>query len=192
MTNKKAIELSLNFIVILIISIVLFGFGVLFIRKLSSQAVELQDITITELDEKIGSLVCEGSDRVCIGIDKKIIKPSKFDVFGLKIINILDNQHFEIVVKPANPIGYTKLKQPIQTSGSFHGLLIAPPIYSEPGRDVVIDKNEEKSIGIGIQVPANAVSGTYIFDVTIKTSDGTPYTSDGTPHTQKLYVDVPQ
>lgn len=45
MANKKAIELSLNFIVILIISIILFGFGVVFIKKLSSQAIELQDIT---------------------------------------------------------------------------------------------------------------------------------------------------
>ena len=53
-------------------------------------------------------------------------------------------------------------------------------------RSVFIDKNEEVAIGIGVQVPANAVSGTYIFNVDIFTQDGKPYSN-----VQKLYVDVP-
>jgi hypothetical protein len=48
--DKRAIELSLNFIVILIISIIIFGFGIRFISKLSSQATELQELTISELE----------------------------------------------------------------------------------------------------------------------------------------------
>ncbi|MBI2653304.1 hypothetical protein HYX02_00685 [Candidatus Woesearchaeota archaeon] len=175
--NRKAIELSLNFIVILIISIVIFGFGVRFISRLSSQATELQEITTAELDERIGSLVCEGSDRVCIGIDRKTIKRTKFDVFGLKIINILDSQNFDVIVSRPSPSGYAKTKQEIQTDNL---------IWNPRDRSVFIEKNEEKVIGIGIQVPANAVSGTYIFDVKIQAQDGKSYSA-----TQKLYVDVP-
>lgn len=177
MHNKKSIELSLNFIVILIISIIIFGFGVNFISRLSSQATELQEITTAELDERIGSLVCEGSDRVCIGIDRKTIRRTKFDVFGLKIINILETQNFDIVVTRPSPSGYTKNKQEIAGDSL---------IWNPKARSVVIEKNEEKNLGIGIQVPPNAVSGTYIFDVKIQTSDAKPYSS-----TQKLYVDVP-
>ncbi|MDP3766212.1 MAG: hypothetical protein Q8R04_06900 [Nanoarchaeota archaeon] len=177
MINKKAIELSLNFIVILIISIVIFGFGVRFISKLSSQATELQDITTGELDERIGNLVCEGSDRVCIGIDRKTIRRTKFDVFGLKIINILDSQGFDIIVARPVPSGYTKNKAEIQSDNL---------IWNPQSRTVFTEKNEEKNLGIGIQVPANAVSGTYIFDVKIQTQDGKPYSQ-----VQKLYVDVP-
>ena len=77
MSSKKGIELSLNFIVILIISIILFGFGVRFISRLTSEATNLQELTINELDEKIGNLVCEGSERICIGIDRKTIKRTK-------------------------------------------------------------------------------------------------------------------
>ena len=73
MLGRKAIELSLNFIVILIISIIIFGFGIRFISQLSSQATELQEITTAELDERIGNLICEGSDRVCVGIGRKTI-----------------------------------------------------------------------------------------------------------------------
>lgn len=177
MLNKRAIELSLNFIVILIISIIIFGFGVRFIQRLSSQATELQEITTSELDERIGNLVCEGSDRVCVGIDRKTIRRTKFDVFGLKIINILDTQNFDIIVARPSPSGYTKNKQPIESDSL---------IWNPKTRSVFIEKNEEKNLGTGVQVPANAVSGTYIFDVKIQTADGKPYSA-----TQKLYVDVP-
>lgn len=177
MFNRNAIELSLNFIIILILSIIIFGFGVRFISKLSSQAIELQDVTTAELDERIGNLVCEGSDRVCIGIDRKTIRRTKFDVFGLKIINILDSQNFDIIVSRPTPSGYTKTKQGIPSDNL---------IWNPKARSVFIEKNEEKNLGIGIQVPANAVSGTYIFDVKIQTADSKPYSA-----TQKLYVDVP-
>ncbi len=175
--DKRAIELSLNFIVILIISIVIFGFGIRFISKLSSQATELQELTISELDERIGNLICEGSDRVCVGIDRKTIKRTKFDVFGVKIINILESQNFDITVSRPAPSGYTKNKQEIPTDSL---------IWNPKSRGIFIEKNEEKNLGIGIQVPANAVSGTYIFNVEIKTADGKPYSL-----VQKLYVDVP-
>ena len=177
MINKKAIELSLNFIIIIILSIIIFGFGVRFISKLSTQAIELQEITTSELDERIGNLVCEGSDRVCVGIDRKTIRRTKFDVFGIKIINILEGQNFDIIISRPSPSGYTKSKQPIDADGL---------IWNPKVRSVFIEKNEEKILGIGVQVPANAISATYIFDVRIQTADGKPYSS-----TQKLYVDVP-
>src|SRR3989338_10486495 len=151
MINKKAIELSLNFIIIIILSIIIFGFGVRFISKLSTQAIELQEITTSELDERIGNLVCEGSDRVCVGIDRKTIRRTKFDVFGVKIINILEGQNFDIIISRPSPSGYTKSKQPIDADGL---------IWNPKVRSVFIEKNEEKILGIGVQVPANAISAT--------------------------------
>lgn len=176
MLNKKAIELSLNFIVILIISIIIFGFGVGFISKLSSQANELMALSTNDLDERIGSLICEGSDRVCVGINRKTIKRTTFDVFGLKIINIFDNQNFDVIVSRPLPSGYTKNKRQILSDN----LLWIPK-----SRSIYIEKNAEKVLGIGIKVPANALAGTYIFNVNILSSDGKPYSE-----IQKLYVDV--
>ena len=179
--DKRGIELSLSFIVVIIISIVIFGFGIRFMAKLFSQANALQDLTSKELDERIGNLICEGSERVCIGIDRKKMMKNEIYVFGLKIINILDSQNFEINVSHPEPIGYKKDKQPIQKVAPFNGLIIKPAY-----RTVLIAKNEEKNLGIGIQVPSNAVSGTYILNVEIKTEDGELYST-----VQKIYVDVP-
>ncbi len=177
MHGRKAMELSLNFIVILIISIVIFGFGIKFISTLSSKATELHELTLEDLDEKIGSLACEGSERVCVSTDGKTIQKADFDFFGVKIINILDSQEFDITVSRPSPSGYTKTKADIMSDG-----LVAKP----QSRAVFIGKNEEKDIGIGIEVPANAVSGTYIFNVNIRAQDGNPYSN-----VQKLYVNVP-
>lgn len=175
----------MNFIVVLIISIIIFVFGVRFIYTLSSQATELQSLTLGDLDERIGNVVCEGFDRVCIGIDRLTIKRGKFAVFGIKILNVQDKATFDVIVsKPKDGtdefLGYTKTKEKIRADQYFEGLEVIPI-----SRPVTIDKNEEKSIGVGVQVPDNAHSGTYIFNVEIKKGN-TPYVS-----IQKLYVDVP-
>ena len=184
MVGKKAVELSLNFIVILIISIILFGFGVKFISSLFKEAGDITELTVNELDEHISNLICEGSDRVCIGIERKTILKGKYDVFGLKILNILLDQNFVISVSPPNPpnpIGYKKDNTPISSPPS------PPLIINPPSRNVVIKQNEERSAGIGIGVPKNAVSGTYILNVNIiRTQTGEDYVK-----VQKLYVEVP-
>ena len=175
--NKKAIELSLNFIVIIIISVIIFGFGVRFLYTLFSQANNLRDLTSADLDRKIGNLICDGSERICIGIDKKIIDRGKFDVFGVKILNIVNNENFDIKVSPSNPIGYKKNNDPI----SGPALIVNP----EDRPLLTIKKNEDKTVGIGVEVPKNAVSGTYILNVDISNNNAR-YAP-----TLKLYVDVP-
>lgn len=178
MLNKKSIELSLNFIVIVIISIIIFGFGMRFISKLFYEATDLTKVTAEELDSKIGSFACEGTERVCLGNDRKAIAKKKFGVFGVKIVNILESQNFDIEVKTPSPepIGYTFDKKPI-----FNPQLTVLPAR----RTVVIGQNEERNLGIGVEVPANAVSGVYILNVEIKTQTGELYVP-----VQKLYVEV--
>lgn len=177
MLNKKAMELSLNFIVIIIISIIIFGFGIRFISNLSSEAVKIQDIAIDDLDERISNVVCEGSDRVCIGNERMPIRRKELGVFGLKILNVLDSQEFEVTVTPSNPLGYKKDNTPITNP---------PLLVNPPSRNVYIGKNEEAKVAIGVQVPPNAASGTYILNVDIKLKQtGELYST-----VQKLYVDV--
>jgi len=183
MHNKKSLELSLNFIIIMIISIVIFSLGIKFIYNLTSEATNLQDLSIYELDKQIGSLVCESAERVCIGVDRKTIQKSKYDIFGVKIFNVLDNENFEITIKhpdPPSAIGYDKRNNPI--SGPY--LAIHPGGY--PGRRIeTINKNKEANLAFGVEVPKDAVPGTYILNVDIK-NGGELYSS-----LLKIYVDVP-
>lgn len=168
---KKGIELSLNFLVTIIITLAIFTFGVRFIHDLASEAAELESLTTDQLDKRAGQLICESTDKVCIGISKKTIPKGKFDVFGIRIINILDGQDFSIAIEKPSPSGYKKNNEPIQTNN----------IKLKYRNAVFIEKNEEETIGAGIEVPKDAVSGTYVFNVKVQPYD----------ELYKLYVEVP-
>ena len=170
--NKKGIEMSISFLVTIIIAITIFIFGIRFIYNLSGEATELEGLTTEQLDQRIGELLCESSERVCIGIDKRKITRGKFDVFGVKITNIKEGRNFEININPASPAGYSRNNDPISTSG-------IKMKYS--GDNVFIKRNDEENIGIGVEVPADTLAGTYIFNVKVQ-----PYDS-----LHKLYVEVP-
>jgi len=170
--DKKGIELSMNFIVTIIIAITIFFFGAKFIYNLASEAVKLEDLTTSDLDTRIGELLCGGDARVCVGIDRQTIQKGKFAVFGLKIVNVLDSQNFDILVSRPSPGGYTKSNNPI------FGDTIN---WNPKTRSIFLKRNEERDIGIGIEVPKTTKAGTYIFDVRIA-----PYNE-----IYKFYVIVP-
>jgi hypothetical protein len=177
MRKRGAIELSMSFLVVILISVIIFGFGIRFIYNLTKQANEIQSLSVEDIDRRILNMVCEGNAKVCLGTDRKTIRKEDFDVFGIKIVNAGDSEDF--LVKAEFAKGITKTGGQITSST----LEINPP--PNMGRSVTIAKNDEAMIGIGIGVPANAIPGTYIFNVVI-TSSGQPYVP-----IQKLYVEVP-
>jgi len=161
---------------------VVFAFGVGFIYRLASEAEDITAITLNQLDKKIENLICEGFDRVCIGKERQAIKKKDFGVFGIKILNILDEEQFEIEVRIPDPLtgllGYDKNNLPINNPPN-------PVLEVKYREDLLIPKNQEKNIGIGVQVPSGAVEGTYILDVIIRTAGGQDYVN-----VQKLYIEV--
>jgi len=170
--RKKGMELSLNFLVTIIIAITIFIFGLRFVYTLVSNATDLEETSIESLDIQIGSLLCGSGDRVCIPVDKKIIQKGKFDVFGVKIVNIYDARDFEINVERPSPSGYTKSNQAIESDKL---------IWKPKTRSVFIERNKEAEVGIGVEVPKSTASGTYIFDIKVL-----PYED-----LHKMYVVVP-
>ena len=180
MLRKGAIELSVNFFVILLISLVIFGFGIKFIYNLSSQATKLRDLTFDDLDKKIGSLVCGSSERVCVGVDRKTIENGNFDIFGIRILNIAADPNFDVDISPASPyIGYRKDDTTVG--------ITSPNLILKYRDALFIKTNEDANLAVGVEVPKNpaVISGTYILNVDIK-NGGARYGK-----TIKLYVDVP-
>ena len=197
MRNKKSIELSMNFIVIIILSIVIFGFGIYFIAHLSSEAKRMTQMSNDALDKKIGDIICGGFDRVCISTGKKIIPKKSYDVFGVKVLNILEPplnsefRDFQIQVSPPGSyLGFDKDGNAIPV-GAFQGLTIIPSDASPNVgvRQFQLKKNEQANVGFGVDVPADAPSGLYILNVDIKTVIPSGLELYGS--TQKLYVEVP-
>ena len=181
--NKKAFELSINFIVILIISIVIFGFGIKFVYELMNQANEIGNITQKDIDAQLESILCDSSERICIGTTTREIRPNKLGVFTVGILNTDDTTsssdfHIEVsesVINPASQIGECWMLK----------------------NDVKIRSNEQKKVGIGVRVPSGTDKGTYVLtvrvckDAAFCDEDTHDNTAAGYGATQKLYVVVP-
>ena len=178
--NKKGIELSINFLVTLILAITIFSFGIIFARNLLGGASELTEMTDSDLDKRIGDLLCSGNERVCYGIRDKTIKRGEFDIFGVRILNILNQGDVEFTITVSDTGLVAKGQKQIQDVSTLdHRLNILPKVRSE-----IVANNEDESFGVGIEVPKNAMPGRYILDVSV-TYGAEQYDFS------KLYVTVP-
>ena len=176
---KKGIELSLNFLVTIIIALVIFGFGINFIYNLASEAAEMESMTTEDLDKRIGELLCESTDKVCIPVNKKTIQRGEFGVVGVKIINILtDTSSSEFGIDVQVSKGFKKNNEEITDQADLDKIDVKHRGH------VIIEKNEEADIGIGVEVVKDAISGTYVLDVTVEYSDDETIL-------QKIYIEVP-
>ena len=169
---KKGIELSLTFMVTIIIALVVFALGIRFVYNLASQTNDIKDAESDKLDKKFAEISCNSNDRVCIGVERKLILRGNSDVFGIKIINIYNDTEFNITVSRPSPSGYTKSSENITND-----FLEWEPKF----RAIMVERNEEKEMGIGVSVPKDAEQGIYIFDVKVE-----PYNT-----LNKIYVEVP-
>jgi len=190
--NKRAVELSINFLVIVIISIVVLGLGLNLLYKLYEGSVEIRDVSLEDIDKQIGALVCEGTESACIGKDTQTIKRGDLGIFGLKILNLVSSDmDFEITATKG------KFIKKDGTEGTFSSDIECLPTCGN-SRTETIRNHEEKDIAIGIKPSKNAPSGTYIFDVVVCYNDNNPLTSDATGkcsndlyYFSKIYAKVP-
>ena len=179
--NKKAIELSVNFLVILIIALSVFGMGIRMTFQLMTKAEEIRADVDASTQREIEEALTTG-EIVSIPINHKKTKVGKSVVFGLGMFNSESTQSFTVNMefekafnnKKEDISDIVEESEWIQTSfGPYK-----------------IDKNENKVLGLPIRVPrktniGKTPHGTYIFKVEVSKEDGSRY-----GNLQKAYVEV--
>lgn len=94
--NKKALELSLTVIVIIILSIIIFIGGVALVYQFFAGAEELKAGIERRTQEQIEALVREGNQIVAIPFNKKTVSAGQQAVFGLGIRNVESTKEFSV------------------------------------------------------------------------------------------------
>jgi hypothetical protein len=174
--NKKGIELSINFLVIIILSIVIFSLGLIMVRTFFTKTAEIKSELDTQTKAKISEML-SGGEPTAVPFNKKTISAGNMDVFGIGIMNIRkEPQNFQIKIESKG--GFEKGTQD-QIEGDFSTWLL----YDE--EPFSLDPYEKNEIPVLVSVPNAVEKGTYVFDVSV-TANGQQYTS---PH--KIYVEVP-
>ncbi len=183
MKNKKAIELSVNFLVILIIAIVVFGFGIYLVFKFFGAAPDITEGISSQLQQEINQMLSQG-EKVALPINQQTVQDGKGYTFWLGISNMLNNAETNSFTISANLNKFIAPDDTVYTSGTIFNNAKAKLniIYV---LSYVLKNGGQKSIPIAVSVLRGAPSGNYIIDVLV-TESGTPYSP-----LQKLYITVP-
>ena len=178
--NKKAaITLSVNMLVVIILAIVIFSSGVYFLYNIMGKAFQLKGTIEEDLDKRVEIISCD--KPVCFVSNYKKIYRGEFEIIGLRIYNNQEgNVSFTVSISPAVPRGYDK-EGGVLTDTLYY--VIGTEIPNE--REITIDSHKEKGIGIGIEVPKDAKSGIYVFDINVE-ADNVPYYFP-----QQIRIEVP-
>ena len=153
--NRKAITLSINFLVIIILSLVIVSLSIYFFTTILTKAKSLASYTQEELDKKIESIQCEG--LVCIPINYKKIHPGEFTIFGMKIFNDAESEAKFNLASSCSGVSAENM-QSINCNKSINILT---------HKQVQIPARSEKRIAIGVEAKKNALPGMYIITINV-------------------------
>ena len=184
--NKKAIELSINFIVMMIISLAIFGSGMKLTYDLYDKATKQSVQLNSQTQEQISSILDDGA-LVAIAFNEKTIQRTEKDVFGIGIFNTFGSSENDFYIK----VDCYKGSDSNPTSNI--GLLYE--------NQHVIANNEKKIIKIQAVVDKTAEQGIYICNVCVgrdrseiinqHCNTQVPKTDLYNNRIQKIYINVP-
>ncbi len=151
MNRKAAIELSMNFLVVIIISLAILAGGISLLYKFIASGkniiIGIDDQTRIQIEQ----LLDDGS-VVALPYAAKTLKRGEDFVFGLGVLNIRDGGKLTFSVEVEQDKESKQLNEIV-------------PLFDSTPFD--LEKNQQHTQGILISVPKDAPSGTYIFDVEV-------------------------
>ena len=195
MSKKGAIELSINFVVVLILAIATFAGGLYITKEFFTQASAMKKNIDDRTDTQIESLLDDGR-QVALPVNKKTAIRDENTIFGLGILNTLrdpaigtkfkvvvvanaafDKQNNDMITPAAGSTGcklveYTgnTANMPLILAGNKKLQQMQSWLVYNQG-PYTIKPNEKEKVPIGI-IPKGACSGTYIYDMYVCKDDG--------------------
>ncbi len=179
--NKRAIELSINFIVILILSIAMFAAGFFIMKKVFTTTNQMKETLSDQQKTKLEQILANGAEPVKAIYSERTLRPGGHDVFGLGIRNDLGyKENFTI---EADFDIYIDSKGEVKCDSEL-GCTLDPnkgvSIIANPDSqhmEVHTVANNERAIVDDIYVYAakGAEKGTYVFNIKVCQSDHMQY-----------------
>jgi len=173
--NKKALQLSINFIVWLIIALVVFGMGVTLFTKFFKEAEDIRENLDIQTKKELQTRMMSSPEQVVIYPTTLKIQKGKGDIFGVGILNIGATGNFIVT---------TQQTACYNSDGSSMACL-EDEIVSIPSISRTIESNQRDIIEIPVRAQAGIASGKYAIKVEVRDS------SDNQMSSNIVYVNVP-
>lgn len=184
MVKKGAIQLSVNFVVTLILAIVVLLLGVSFVKYFFIEASVTSENLDRQTIDQLENLMAAGK-QVAIPFSAKTIRSGSVGVFALGILNNLgETKTFQIDVSFSK--AYDNDNEEIIPSSD-------PDEWVVPKtRQESIGNNKDRKFPIAIKAPKETLKGTYIFNVQVSYLEGpdnVPY-GESSSGIYKIYADI--
>jgi len=162
--DKRGIELSVNMLVAIIISLVILGLGVSFLFKLMDKAEYIYEDLDERTNQELDRLISMGQ-KVSLPYNKVNLYGGEVHIFGLGIKNIAYEDKFKISVDPSKFIDKENNEIVIDSTKWFKYI---PGPYN-------LKENEHEKVLLGVSIPKETPKGRYTFDVKINRDSGPLY-----------------
>jgi hypothetical protein len=177
--GKKGMELSVNFLITIIISLVIFGFGIKFGYDLIKQGDNMVS-GMKQADENKLKGMLDTNAKVSMFEGMVKLKKGNAAIVGVGVLNLLDTSpppQFNLEVTS------DKYYQDEMSGGSSFSEVTTNILV--PSTPVSLNQNEKRVFSFSVKADKNAPRGTYTFIVKVKDSPSTVY---GDVH--QLFVNV--
>ena len=155
LNKKAAIEMSMNFLIGIILGIAMLSFGIYFLTKIVPNDDWEETFFPDYYEEEAKACVSRG-DPVCIIEKRQVIRVKKYGSFGLVINNMLGREaEFKPVVTFS--LGITDDDEEIEEEEGIW--------THEQERAIELENNEYELVSLDFTVPAGTDPGDYIFNV---------------------------
>ncbi|MBD3203865.1 hypothetical protein GF327_06200 [Candidatus Woesearchaeota archaeon] len=173
--NKKGIELSVNFLVLLIISIVIFSFGIIFATRILNVGKKAAE-GLPEIEEIALKNCMRSGNYVCISKDKADLKPGDTKLFEIGLTNDLENTaEFKYKLDLAKAIDEqgndfsTQIKTPPSTT--WREFIQDNWLGSLESEVYTLKRDADKRVRFLFEIQRGSPPGTYIWNLKICTDD---------------------
>ncbi len=184
MQKRGAVELSINMLVVIIISLVILGAGVTLLYKFISGAEEIK----AQLDERtkaeLERLLIDQGKKVALPLHIATVPRGEPHVFGIGILNI-DEEHTQYQIEVTLDKVVDENNQPISPiyEAERHRKVQEWTLYDQSL--MTIQTGEHQQQAILVNLPKDAAKGTYIFSAKVTNEEGQQY-----GNVQQFYVNA--
>lgn len=160
--GKKAMELSINFIVTLILAIVVFSMGLSIAFKLVNKVTNVQKDVDESTKQQIEGLILRTNQRVVLPFNSKIVNKGKTEVFNVGIYNNLGTQkNFKL------DISCLSLDRNPCPGGPIPGSSSQQPTVDFIRNPALIQNNDFTVYKIAFQTKSSTSVGTFYYGIKV-------------------------
>jgi len=184
--KKASIQISVNFLVVIIISIIIMSFGFILVNKMILQSDDISKGVSERLIEQTEKLLLRDGDLVAIPLIQKTIDRDDVDMFAVGVLNTVGTEDFYVNVV------YNMYVDEDKTVSEGNQPFVSVINGFDVGKPIEILNNEVYVFSIPIKVKNTAPKGEYTFNVYVSTQNDCENSDccyDESIH--KIYVKVP-